>query len=72
VSRDPIASSAVMVPANRNQPQQLDRIVDHDSGATEIVGKPYDVDLSVNHVEAAMKRVTESAPRAAEAPRRRT
>lgn len=46
--------------------RQLDRIIGNESGAIEIVGKPYDIETIVDRVEAALKVPGERGPRAIE------
>lgn len=44
----------------------LDRLIGRDSGATELIGKPYDVEQIVDLLEAAMAKAAEGGPRAIE------
>jgi DNA-binding response OmpR family regulator len=48
--------------------QQLDKAIGNDSGAIEIVGKPYDIEAIADRVDAVMQRATDIGPRAIERP----
>jgi DNA-binding response OmpR family regulator len=44
--------------------QQLDKAIGNDSGAIEIVGKPYDIEAIADRVDAVMRRASDIGPRA--------
>jgi DNA-binding response OmpR family regulator len=48
--------------------QQLDRAIGSESGAIEIVGKPYDIEAIADRVDAVMQRAADAGPRAVDRP----